>query len=326
MYFVASRLTLSGGYAHRESADCRSRVKTRNRDFLATVFLGVSNRDFSRKWVLECVANNGEWLRLFLPLLGGHDAPSICCARKAKQHLQSLPVLLYLFFAIMVVAIMPPRARADVSTPDTPAGRTLRAFLDAFNSGEHNRIAAYVKEYDPENSADGLTSFSSQTGGFTLVSIVHSARIRSHFWFTGAETTSMPTEPCNLLALHHHVLERSSLARSRLPVNPRAARSKENVDVFGESMDQPEDLRERSPALEAHLGDTLERKKVAQCPADPEIFFNRRVGGIAAAGGLFEVGAPLIRRKFGKSVHSSVTTRFGQEPVVPMPAPQAAGA
>lgn len=76
-------------------------------------------------------------------------------------------------------------------------------------------------------------------------------------------------------------------------------------------MDQPEDLRERSPALEAHLGDTLERKKVAQCPADPEIFFNGRVGGIAAVGSLFEVRSALGRRKFGKIVHSSVTTRFG---------------
>ena len=87
--------------------------------------------------------------------------------------------------AIMVVAIMPPRARADVSTPDTPAGRTLRAFLDAFNSGEHDRIAAYVKEYDPENSADGLTSFSSQTGGFTLVSIVHSTPDKLSFLVHG---------------------------------------------------------------------------------------------------------------------------------------------
>jgi hypothetical protein len=87
--------------------------------------------------------------------------------------------------AIMVVAIMPPRARADVSTPDTPAGRTLRAFLDAFNSGEHDRIAAYVKEYDPENSADELTSFSSQTGGFTLVSIVHSAPDKLSFLVHG---------------------------------------------------------------------------------------------------------------------------------------------
>ena len=78
---------------------------------------------------------------------------------------------------VFVVAIMPLGARADVSTPDTPAGRTLRAFLDAFNSGEHDRIAAYVKEYDPENSADELTSFSNQTGGFTLVSIVHSTPV-----------------------------------------------------------------------------------------------------------------------------------------------------
>jgi Peptidase family S41/N-terminal domain of Peptidase_S41 in eukaryotic IRBP len=87
--------------------------------------------------------------------------------------------------AITLVAIMPLRARADVSTPDTPAGRTLRAFLDAFNSGEHDRIAAYVKEYDPENSADGLTSFSSQTGGFTLVSIVHSAPDKLSFLVHG---------------------------------------------------------------------------------------------------------------------------------------------
>jgi len=28
-----------------------------------------------------------------------------------------------------------------------------------------------VKQYDPENNADGLTSFSNQTGGFTLTSI-----------------------------------------------------------------------------------------------------------------------------------------------------------
>jgi hypothetical protein len=64
--------------------------------------------------------------------------------------------------------------RADVTIPDTPAGHVWRAFLDAFNSGEHDRIAAYVKEYDPENNTDGLTSFSSQTGGFTLTSIVSS--------------------------------------------------------------------------------------------------------------------------------------------------------
>jgi hypothetical protein len=62
----------------------------------------------------------------------------------------------------------------------------LRAFLDAVNSAEHDRIAAYVKEYDPENSADGLTSsFSNRTGGFTLVSIIHTAPDKLSFLVHG---------------------------------------------------------------------------------------------------------------------------------------------
>ena len=76
-------------------------------------------------------------------------------------------------------------ARADMSIPDTPAGHTLQAFLDAFNSGDHDRIAAYVKEYDPENNADGLTSFSGQTGGFTVVSIRHSTEDKLSFLVHG---------------------------------------------------------------------------------------------------------------------------------------------
>jgi hypothetical protein len=67
------------------------------------------------------------------------------------------------------------RALAGVSAPDSPAGRVLQAFLDAFNSGSNDQIAAYVKQYDPQNSADRLTLFAGQTGGFTLTSIVQSA-------------------------------------------------------------------------------------------------------------------------------------------------------
>lgn len=74
---------------------------------------------------------------------------------------------------------------AEVSVPDTPAGHTLQAFLGAFDSGDHDRIAGYVKEYDPQNSAESLTSFSSQTGGFTLTSIVHSTPDRLTFLVHG---------------------------------------------------------------------------------------------------------------------------------------------
>jgi hypothetical protein len=85
----------------------------------------------------------------------------------------------------VVLTFMAYCARADVSLPETPAGHTLRAFLDAFNSADHDRIAAYVKEYDPENNAEGLTSFSNETGGFTLVSIMHSASDRLTFIVRG---------------------------------------------------------------------------------------------------------------------------------------------
>ncbi len=55
--------------------------------------------------------------------------------------------------------------------PDTPAGHTLQAWLDAFNSGDRARIEAYVKTVDPSKTADALISFRNQTGGFDLLSI-----------------------------------------------------------------------------------------------------------------------------------------------------------
>jgi hypothetical protein len=103
------------------------------------------------------------------------------CLRSEKRNRALIKgALFFVVFAFMAYC-----SRADVSPPATPAGHTLRAFFDAFNSADHDRIAAYVNEYDPENSADGLVSFSNQTGGFTLVSIVHSAPDRLTFLVRG---------------------------------------------------------------------------------------------------------------------------------------------
>lgn len=87
---------------------------------------------------------------------------------------------LSLSFVVLLLGFSVARAET-AAIPDTPAGHTLQAFLDAFNSGQHDRIAAYVKQYDPKNNADGLTSFSSQTGGFNFISVVESAPDRLSF-------------------------------------------------------------------------------------------------------------------------------------------------
>lgn len=89
--------------------------------------------------------------------------------------------LLRIILVLLSVALAPLGARADASIPDTPAGRTLQAFLDAFNSGEHDRIDAYVKQYDPSNNTEGLVSFSGQTGGFNFISVVKSTPDRLTF-------------------------------------------------------------------------------------------------------------------------------------------------
>jgi len=50
-----------------------------------------------------------------------------------------------------------------VTLPGTPAGTILRAWLDAFNSGDSLRLDAYKRQYDPGRL--GATALRRQTGG-----------------------------------------------------------------------------------------------------------------------------------------------------------------
>jgi hypothetical protein len=65
--------------------------------------------------------------------------------------------------------------------PDTPAGHTLKAWLDAFDSGDRAAIETYVKTVDQSQSVDGMTSFRKQTGGFELLSIESSEPLHTRF-------------------------------------------------------------------------------------------------------------------------------------------------
>ena len=72
-----------------------------------------------------------------------------------------------------------------VAIPATPAGNTLKAFLDAFNSADRTRLDAYIKTYAPADTVDDLMSFSSQTGGFNLLSVESSAPLAITFRVKG---------------------------------------------------------------------------------------------------------------------------------------------
>lgn len=65
---------------------------------------------------------------------------------------------------------------AQVAVPDTPAGRVLAAWLEAFNSGDRAEIDAYAKKHGgPNDTVDSVLGFRNQTGGFELLSIENSA-------------------------------------------------------------------------------------------------------------------------------------------------------
>jgi len=86
-----------------------------------------------------------------------------------------IPTLLLLFASLAT-----PQPQA-LNIPDTPAGHTLKAWLDAFDSGDRSTEEKYLKTYDPERSLDDEMRFRGMTGGFILTQILKSDPERIEF-------------------------------------------------------------------------------------------------------------------------------------------------
>jgi C-terminal processing protease CtpA/Prc len=93
--------------------------------------------------------------------------------------LRSLEILLLLACCVPLVALSV--ASANEAIPQTPAGSTLAAWLEAFNSGDRDRLDGYYKTYDPSTKADDVMGFRSRTGGFDLVSIQRNEPLHIEF-------------------------------------------------------------------------------------------------------------------------------------------------
>jgi retinol-binding protein 3 len=98
-----------------------------------------------------------------------------------------------LFQLLALGACIPAFAVAQVHIPDTPAGHALQSWLDAFDSGDRDKLAAYVKAVDPNETVDGMMAFHNQTGGFDLLSIESSEPLHIRFRVKekGSETTAL---------------------------------------------------------------------------------------------------------------------------------------
>jgi retinol-binding protein 3 len=71
--------------------------------------------------------------------------------------------------------------RAQITIPDTPAGKTFASWFDAFNSGDQQKMDAYCRKYDPNETAEDMMGFHNQTGGFEVLQIIKSEPLSLEF-------------------------------------------------------------------------------------------------------------------------------------------------
>ena len=82
---------------------------------------------------------------------------------------------------IMLVFMAAPAIAQQPAIPDTPAGHTFKAWLEAFNSGDRNTEDKYIKTYDSSKSLDEEMRFRAMTGGFELKQVLKSEPERLEF-------------------------------------------------------------------------------------------------------------------------------------------------
>ena len=75
----------------------------------------------------------------------------------------------------------PPAPKPSSAIPDTPAGRVLQELLDVFNAGEKAQVEAFCAKYKCPLPADRLLALRQQTGGFTLLGVGKSERLRIRY-------------------------------------------------------------------------------------------------------------------------------------------------
>jgi Peptidase family S41/N-terminal domain of Peptidase_S41 in eukaryotic IRBP len=70
-----------------------------------------------------------------------------------------------------LLSVLPALSFAEVSVPGTPAGRTLSAWLDAFNSADRARAESFDKTYAWGTNLDDFAGWIAETGGYELLDI-----------------------------------------------------------------------------------------------------------------------------------------------------------
>jgi hypothetical protein len=89
-----------------------------------------------------------------------------------------------------LLAVLPAMSVADVSVPNTPAGRALGAWLDSFNSSDRTRVETFIKTYAPWMNPDSTVKWRSETGGYDLLEVYFNDKTNVFFRVKSRSTAS----------------------------------------------------------------------------------------------------------------------------------------
>lgn len=88
-----------------------------------------------------------------------------------------------------LIAALPALSLAAVSVPDTPAGRVLDSWLDAFNSDDRARVEAFIESHAPSWNPSNTAKWRAETGAYELLE-VYSNDQTNVFFRVKARTTA----------------------------------------------------------------------------------------------------------------------------------------
>src|SRR5262245_15277180 len=83
--------------------------------------------------------------------------------------------------AALITSSLVAQSPTAPSLPNTPAGTVVKAWYDAYGSGDTVRILDFYRRYQPERVAQNTVSFRTGSGGFDILSIERAEPRRMEF-------------------------------------------------------------------------------------------------------------------------------------------------
>jgi len=90
-------------------------------------------------------------------------------------------VALAFSLGVQVTAGLNAQTRTAPSIPNTPAGTVVKAWYDAYGSGDTARVTDFYRRYQPERVSQNTVQYRTELGGFDIVSIERTEPRRMEF-------------------------------------------------------------------------------------------------------------------------------------------------